>query len=484
MAGRNSNLPSPTRRVKRKGAANAALATNGEKARSSVTSSSDRRSDGGTETGSDTSSVAAFFAGGGGSGSNKTSSVGTAPGTDELLLDDQGGGPLTPTSPTKRKKRKPKYTYDGRVNNNVRSSSQPPPGIHEEADPLLIDFPEKRSPTRRRRMSPTKYGKPKNKGVTRGREDDDGEEQKDGLLFYDDLLPPHSPKKINGDTRATLTSRPENRPRKGRARSRPPTRADDDEQPQSPKKKTPRSPAKSPTKRRVAPGSPTKVPRSATKKMSSEDDDADSRVAPQTSHGRSRSVSPTKRSSANDQRKTAHYFSKYGTWKELQRVQQSYLKKKPDEPDTLDDDLLSALASVESVSEGDRPHKLSALSARVRGDRFLHSLCVNERAPEYLRCAVHVLIGFDANVHLGSRTQLMTWYTLDRLRRFWIASGDPAPEGEDVLQHNDTVDFLGAIAKLCYHISNTEQVVVTGIVENDRRNKKVWIHFKQVRNGG
>ncbi len=73
----------------------------------------------------------------------------------------------------------------------------------------------------------------------------------------------------------------------------------------------------------------------------------------------------------------------------------------------------------------------------------------------------------------------MVWYTLERLRRFWVASGDPIPEGEDILDHKDTMDFLSAVTRLCYHVSHTEQIVVTSVVEKDRRHNRVYLNFKQ-----
>jgi len=116
---------------------------------------------------------------------------------------------------------------------------------------------------------------------------------------------------------------------------------------------------------------------------------------------------------------------------------------------------------VESVAEADHAEVAKTVAARIRGDRFLHSLCVHERNPAYLHCAVHTISSFGAkDIHLGSRTQLLTWYTLNRLRRYWAASGDPAPDdGEEVLKHNDSIAFLASVAKLCYHVSNTEQVI-------------------------
>ena len=45
----------------------------------------------------------------------------------------------------------------------------------------------------------------------------------------------------------------------------------------------------------------------------------------------------------------------------------------------------------------------------------------------------------------------MVWYTMERLRQFWVASGDPIPEGEDILRHKDTMDFLSAVTKYEKH---------------------------------
>ena len=78
-----------------------------------------------------------------------------------------------------------------------------------------------------------------------------------------------------------------------------------------------------------------------------------------------------------------------------------------------------------------------------------------------------------------SRTQVLVWYALERMRRFWVASGEPLPSASEVLKHKDTVDFLRAAAKLCFFVSTTEQIVVTGVIHNERRAKRIYLEFKQ-----
>ncbi len=41
------------------------------------------------------------------------------------------------------------------------------------------------------------------------------------------------------------------------------------------------------------------------------------------------------------------------------------------------------------------------------------------------------------------------------------------------------MDFLSSVTKLCYNVSHNEQIVVTSVVEKDRRLNKIWLNFKQ-----
>ncbi len=72
----------------------------------------------------------------------------------------------------------------------------------------------------------------------------------------------------------------------------------------------------------------------------------------------------------------------------------------------MDADVLSAVSKLEYLGEEERSSYSSAISARIRSESYLHSLCAH--LPEYLHCAVAVFASFGTGeqVVLGSRTQV------------------------------------------------------------------------------
>lgn len=180
-------------------------------------------------------------------------------------------------------------------------------------------------------------------------------------------------------------------------------------------------------------------------------------------------TSPTK--------KSRHGVAKYGSWRELQKLSKEVLKIPPVDPDTIEQDIANVIKTVAYLSEGEKGVYAKSICSKLRSDKFLGSLC--QRDKDYLYCVVRAMASFGTDIALHTRTQVLVYYTLERMRSFWINANEPIPSAEDIAKHQDTMDFLRNAAKLCYNVSNTEQIVVTGVIENDRRHKRVWLIFKQ-----
>ena len=96
--------------------------------------------------------------------------------------------------------------------------------------------------------------------------------------------------------------------------------------------------------------------------------------------------------------------TKYGTWRELQKLSKANMKERPAEEDTLKEDVEALVAALEAVEERDRAALADAALESVRANRFLCSLCSYES--EYLAYAVEVFAGFGVDEpDLNSRTQ-------------------------------------------------------------------------------
>ncbi|TRY77862.1 hypothetical protein TCAL_08134 [Tigriopus californicus] len=180
-------------------------------------------------------------------------------------------------------------------------------------------------------------------------------------------------------------------------------------------------------------------------------------------------TSPTK--------KSRHGVAKYGSWRELQKLSKEVLKIPPEDPDTVEQDIANVIKTVAYLSEAEKSTYAKSILQKVRSEKFLGSLC--QRDKDYLYCVVRAMASFGTDIALHTRTQVLVYYTLERMRSFWINASEPIPSAEEITKHQDTMDFLRNAAKLCYNVSNTEQIVVTGVIENDRRHKRVWLLFKQ-----
>lgn len=143
------------------------------------------------------------------------------------------------------------------------------------------------------------------------------------------------------------------------------------------------------------------------------------------------------------------------------------MKKKPEEPDNLEQDIEKVLKKIDYITESDKQAGKEAIFKKIRADKYLNSMCM--RLPDYLHCLVFAMASFGTEVvNASTRTQILVWYTLERLRRFWILAEEPVPLAEDICKHVPTMDFLKEVAKLCYKVSNTEQIVVTGVIDKGR----------------
>ncbi len=87
------------------------------------------------------------------------------------------------------------------------------------------------------------------------------------------------------------------------------------------------------------------------------------------------------------------------------------MKKKPEEPDTLDSDVGALVYKLDYLSEAERTPYVSAIADKIRSEPYLRSLCAHN--PDYLHCAVSALASFGTDhqaasqVVLGSRTQVI-----------------------------------------------------------------------------
>ncbi len=84
---------------------------------------------------------------------------------------------------------------------------------------------------------------------------------------------------------------------------------------------------------------------------------------------------------------------------------------------------------------------------------------------------------------LDSRTNVLLWYTLERLRRLWQSQSESRsqhPSLSDMTSSRECAEVLRGAARLCFGVSCLDVAAVTGVIENDRRNKKVYVIFRQV----
>ncbi len=114
--------------------------------------------------------------------------------------------------------------------------------------------------------------------------------------------------------------------------------------------------------------------------------------------------------------------------------------------------------------------------------RYLDSLCTHN--PEYVPLAAAAFSSFGTDLVVSTRTQLLSWAALERLRRFYWMHDDEEvdlPEAEDILSSKDSSEFFKSLCKLCYHVFLNDQLTVTGMAESDQRNRrrKAMLGFRQ-----
>ena len=453
----------------------------------------ERRSDGGTEEGSDSSS--AVFAKNDAGSSLLNTAFDYDEEEEEDYIEDQS---LPISSPTKKspkkmprspskspkksptKKSKSKFTFDGKVNRTSRNETHkngngsvklpdlggtPPDdgsstaggsknssGSDRQRIPAITTTSPKKTNRASRRKDRSAERIMEN-GGGRGSPAKRASQIRRAKLNADEVL--ERSKTRGGRSKSPLPSVEDegdrllsDRPRRARERRRGGSRGASPAR--SPTKKTPKSVSESPKKRAKIGGGGARANGAKKETAGSE--------------------SPTKK-------RADVSYGKYGSWRQMQMMTKANMKALPEEEDTLKEDVAMFLQDVTHLNDFEKSKTCDAIFKKIRSERYLNSLCTREK--DFMNTVVHYMASFGADVSAHTRTQILVWYTLDRMRKFWAANNEPLPNAQTIIKDKDTMDFLRNVSKLCFYISTTEQIVVTGVIDNDRRNKQVFLIFKQ-----
>ncbi|XP_040568207.1 uncharacterized protein [Lepeophtheirus salmonis] len=170
-------------------------------------------------------------------------------------------------------------------------------------------------------------------------------------------------------------------------------------------------------------------------------------------------------------------LSKYGTWKEIRKTQREK-KLEKEELNTLREDIRDSLSSLDYITEKELSEGgiIHSIYGKIRNDSFLNSICTYNK--DILSMIVSVYTSFGSKMIIQTRTQIMIWHILEKLRRFWMYTNQALPTYQEILQDSETVEFLKSIAYLSYMVMNTDACILTGFLENDRAKHKLYISFR------
>ena len=444
----------------------------------------ERRSDGGTEEGSDSSS--AVFAKNDAGSSLMNQAFDYDEGEEEDYIEDQSVATAfspkkspkkMPRSPSKSPKKSPtkknRFSYDGKVVKKIMSNGSITNGVklpelgggsQQDDESSTAGGSKNSSGSDRQRIPDIVTTSPRK---TRGR-------RKEPSYSREEHNSSSPSKRVNQVRKAKLNADElleKARIRVGKSRSPVPPVEDG--------KLLSDRPRRGRDRRRVDGGSRGTSPaamgsRSPTKK-SSQSESPKKRARARNEKGAKKEgaggeESPTKK-------KTDVSYGKYGSWRQMQMLTKANMKSLPEEEDTLKEDVAMFLQDVTHLSDLEKSKTCDAIFKKIRSERYLNSLCTREK--DFMNTVVHYLSSFGVETSTHTRTQILVWYTLDRMRMFWAANKEPLPNAETIIKDKDTMEFLKNVSKLCFFISTTEQIVVTGVIDNDRKNKQVFLLFKQ-----
>ena len=170
-------------------------------------------------------------------------------------------------------------------------------------------------------------------------------------------------------------------------------------------------------------------------------------------------------------------YSKFRSWRTIKKIQEEKRQKEEKITATLTDEIKDIIDSIDYLSSKEIQEAQENIDKKINNDRYLFSLCLHDR--EVLQMLCYIYASFGTKMSIQTRTQTITWFLLERLRRFWIFTNLPLPTWQEILTDVETTEFLKGVTKLCYHAMNTDSLSLIAHMEHDRVKHKIFLNFRQ-----
>ena len=123
----------------------------------------------------------------------------------------------------------------------------------------------------------------------------------------------------------------------------------------------------------------------------------------------------------------------------------------------------SLIVSSSSNYGRNRDSLMSMITRRLKEDPFLRSLCQTDEW--FLKNIIHAMVVFGPMMKIYTKTQALTWIFLTRLAYFWNKDNKHPPNEKELVNDAETMAFAMELAKLCFNMITSDQVVVSAVVD-------------------
>ena len=123
----------------------------------------------------------------------------------------------------------------------------------------------------------------------------------------------------------------------------------------------------------------------------------------------------------------------------------------------------SLIVSSSSNYGRNRDSLMSMITRKLKEDPFLRSLCQTDEW--FLKNIIHAMVVFGPMMKIYTKTQALTWIFLTRLAYFWNKDNKHPPTEKELVNDAETMAFAMELAKLCFNMITSDQVVITAVVD-------------------
>ena len=149
-----------------------------------------------------------------------------------------------------------------------------------------------------------------------------------------------------------------------------------------------------------------------------------------------------------------------------------FLGKKKDDKDAVPDHIdltvkeivdQSIIVSSSSNYGRNRDSLMSMITRKIKEDAFLRSMCQTDEW--FLKNIINAMVVFGPMMKIYTKSQALTWIFLTRLAQFWNKDNKHPPGEKEIINDAETMAFAMELAKLCFNMITSDQVVVTAVVD-------------------